>query len=423
MSACVTKNGGKSASGQEKPANGENQTASSGAAAGTAKGAATEAWREEDNAFTAWYSEDEPEDRGGIDIDSETMRVGKTKDGKDIFAMLRLPLAGTWLASEVNEAKLMLKVKEGEPPAALRACFVSKPWSFSTTTRKEARAMVEDKTMKSVPVKKEEGGWVSVQVTDFVKAMLGSEHANYGLALFGESDGETAVFVSGWTENADDSPYLRVSGEILDRKLDYGKFGYTESPLSGADIEDGGNCMSYALRDLDMILIDDLAADFKKINSAYEKGGADEVAEYMAEQVRSYIDAHKEDLKISGFRRIDDFDSEIDAANEYRIALRVGCKVWDGETDLGGDGNFDFHFRAQLNDGQWAQKFPLDPSEIVPNSGPGISPATYPWDSARMWSDKAQDYYDSKVIYFAVQKDTDEFTKHKEKRPYKREIL
>jgi hypothetical protein len=127
--------------------------------------------------------------------------------------------------------------------------------------------------------------------------------------------------------------------------------------------------------------------------------------------VEDYVEARKAGLQISGFRRIADFDSEIDAAREYRVAMRVGCKVF-GEVDLGGKGCFDYHFWAQLRDGRWAQKFPLDPSVIIPCTGPGISPGKYPWDSALQWYPKTQGYYTSKVVYFAVAKDTDAFTGH-----------
>jgi hypothetical protein len=92
----------------------------------------------------------------------------------------------------------------------------------------------------------------------------------------------------------------------------------------------------------------------------------------------------------------------------------VGCKVFEGEAvDLSGQGMFDYHFWAQLSDGRWAQKFPLDTSEIIPGAAPGVSPGKYPWNSALQWLPKFQGYYTSQVIFFAVTKYTDEVTRHR----------
>jgi hypothetical protein len=172
--------------------------------------------------------------------------------------------------------------------------------------------------------------------------------------------------------------------------------------------------MSYALRDTRMILADDLELDYDSMNSLYAVGGEGAVLEYIAGLVEDYVEAHRGSLKILDFRRLESFDSAIDPKKEYRIALRIGCKIWDGEEiDLGGKGNFDYHFRAQLSDGQWAQKFPADISEVIPCSGPGLSPGKYPWNSALQWMPKFQNYYTGDVVYYAVTKDTDDFTRHK----------
>jgi hypothetical protein len=261
-----------------------------------------------------------------------------------------------------------------------------------------------------VAVKQEADGWISLPVTDLVRDWLGGAAPNYGLAIFG--DESVCAFVSGGGDDVAAFPYLSVSGVVGERTARYGKFDYTASPLPGAADDEGGNCMSYALRDTNMILLDALDADFDKMNEIYTASGEDAVAEYIAELSMAYVEAHKEGLRVSNFRRIDGFDAEIDPKTEYRIALRVGCKVFGGEAELGRKGMFDYHFRAQLSDGRWAQKFPLDPSEIIPCSAPGLSPGKYPWDSAVMWYGKTQDYYTSRVIYFAVTKATDEFTRH-----------
>jgi hypothetical protein len=230
--------------------------------------------------------------------------------------------------------------------------------------------------------------------------------------------GETCVFeASDWADDEGNPypfPFLEVTGQASDRALAYGKFGYTGMPLPGTAVDEGGNCLSYVLRDTDMILVGDLDVDFGEMNRLYDESGEDAVVDYLAARVADYVDAHKNGLQISRFRRLEDFTSDIDAKTEYRVALRVGAKVEPGsKADLEARGAFDYHFRAQLNDGQWAQKFPLDASEIIPGSGPGVSPGKYPWDSALQWLSKFQSYYTSKVVYFAVTKDTDAFTRHK----------
>jgi hypothetical protein len=376
----------------------------------------TEQWFAPDNTVTACFSEDDPEDATGVNIDTYTIHIGQTAEGKDIFALLRVPLKSTWLADEVHSARLFLKLKEGVLPAALKIGLNKQLWSFALMSRVEARAAIDDQSLETIAVRAEANDWISVDVTSFVKSWLSGDVPNYGVALFGVSEGEESVFVSAdWVEDGEyfPYPYLEVSGAAGNRARTFGKFGYTETPLPGAEVDQGGNCMSYALRDTNMILIDGLGADFDTMNLIYEESGEDAVADYFAKLVADYVEAHKDSLQISSFRMIDGFDAEIDAAKEYRLALRVGCKVMEGEkADLDGNGNFDYHFWMQLNDGRWAQKFPLDTSEIIPCTGPGISPGNYPWDSAMQWNIKFQGYYTSKTIYFAATKDSDAFTRH-----------
>jgi hypothetical protein len=165
-----------------------------------------------------------------------------------------------------------------------------------------------------------------------------------------------------------------------------------------------------------MILDFHLGVDYDEMNRIYIAGGKDGVADYIDSLVANYVETHKKGLQISRLRKIEGFDAVIDPTAEYRIAMRVGCLVNDdGTVDLGGKNHFDYHFWVQLNNGQWAQKFPLDPSEVVPCSGPGVSPGKYPWNAAISWSrEKDHDFDDSKVLYYAVTKDTDAFTKHRE---------
>jgi hypothetical protein len=325
-------------------------------------------------------------------------------------------MRATWLANEIKSASLKLKPSEGsEAPERLRIGYVESAYG-TFITRAKASGMVDLSSLSTVDVIAGEDGWISVDVTGFVKGWLSGEVPNYGFAIFGDEEGEFLFEAVDWTENGESFPYpyLEVSGAVGERVSGYGKFGYTEAPLPGAAADQGGNCLAYALRDTNMILADDLEINLGETNKIYSESGEDGVAEYAAGLVEKYVEAHKDGLKVSGFRRIDDFDSPIDASKEYRIAFRVGCKVYEGfEVDLSEEGAFDFHLWVQLNDGRWAQKFPLDPSEIVPGSGAGVSPAKYPWDSALMWLEKFQGYYTSKVIYYAVVKDAEGLTQHK----------
>ncbi|MDR1564802.1 MAG: DNRLRE domain-containing protein [Oscillospiraceae bacterium] len=375
--------------------------------------ATTETWKALNNTFSAWYDESKPDTSMGIDVDSQNFYVGKTAEGKDIFALLRLPLKGTWLADEISEARLFLKLNSETAPSKISIGFVSNNWDYSNLTRAEAVSAIDSTSIRSFDVKNEGGAWVSVSVKDFVRTWLSGERPNYGFALFGEIDGEEYTFISDVGESEAEIPYLEVTGQTGERAKNYGKFAYTETPFPGALTDEGGNCMSYALRDTNMILIDDLAADFDSMDQIYTQLGESGVLTYFTELVKNYVDEHKTGLKISSFRQLDSFDSKIDPSVEYRIAMRIGCKVWNDVVDLGGKRNFDYHFWAQLNDGKWAQKFPLDTSEIIPCSAANLSPEKYPWDCAMMWTGNSQNYYTSKVVYFAVTKSTDEFTQHK----------
>jgi hypothetical protein len=374
--------------------------------------AATEKWLSPYNTCIAWFGEEYPEDSVGVSIDTEVIRVGKNAGGKASFALIRLPLKATWYAQEITGARLFLKIAEGSAPAKLQLGAAPQLWDTANTTRVDIQAMMKTQPLTELEVKQEPDGWVSLAVTDLVKSWLSGETPNYGLAMFG--DERVCSFVSDGGSDVDAFPYLLVSGAVGERADNYGKFSYTETPLPGAAYDEGGNCMSYALRDTNMILIDALNADFDMMNKIYEASGEDAVAEYFAGLVMDYVKANKAGLQISNFRRIGGFNAVIDPKSEYRIALRVGCKVFDNQVHLEEDDMFDYHFWAQLSDGRWAQKFPQDPSEIIPCSAPGLSPGKYPWDCALMWYGKTQGYYTSEVIYFAVTKDTNAFTLHRE---------
>ena len=63
-----------------------------------------------------WFSEGAPYDHS---IGSDTIQVGKSPDGSDVFALVRMTLRGDWLAEEVTGARLFLKVAEGTPPGEI----------------------------------------------------------------------------------------------------------------------------------------------------------------------------------------------------------------------------------------------------------------------------------------------------------------
>jgi len=363
----------------------------------------------ENNTAGAWFSEEQPEDGTSMDNDPALLRVAKAPDGKETFSLLRLPLSGDIWADEVNSARLYLYAQQSSGASSLQVYEVGEIWT-QLTTLAEARAAMGQQMPGAWQA--EEGGWVSVDVTALVKDWLGGARPNYGLALREGSAGAETVFASGSGEDPQTTPKLELTLERKDHARGYGAFGYVQQPPEGAE-SDEGNCMSYALRDTDMILIDDLGADFDEMNRLYAKYGEDAVLKYFSGLVTEYVQAHKEALGISGFRPVGETDP-IDPAKEYRIATRVGCKVFNDEIDLGGKGNFDYHFWAQLDDGRWAQKFPHDPSEIIPGTGPGVPIAAWPWDAALQWGNwKFTSYYDSKAVCFAVTKDTEAFTAHR----------
>jgi hypothetical protein len=384
-----------------------------------AEPAASDADRAErwNSSLDATYNEEEPDDSVSIEQEPGIMRVGRTADGKNIFALSRFALGATWLADELTDARLFLKAAGETRPERLRLCLIGGTWNGFFSSLAEIKALLDEESVMTVDVTNESDDWISVPITEYVKTWLKGDLYNNGLAIFGETENETYAFSA--VAGGDDEtiqPYIAARGAVGDRALIYGKYGYTEMPVPG-ELDNGGNCMSYSLRDINMILADDLGLDESEMARVYKAAaavdGVDAVAEYTTERVLSYVEAHKEGLALSQFRRLDSFDSEIDAATEYRIALRVGVSFIDDIVDFSDDNSFDYHFWAQLNDGRWAQKFPTGPSEIVPCTGPGIAPDKYLWDSTYVRTPKSADYYTSKVIYFAATKDTDEFTRHR----------
>jgi hypothetical protein len=360
-------------------------------------------------AVTALYSGEDQEGYGGMNDDTKTIRVGKTAGGGDIFSFVRVPLGVDFFADEITEAKLFLYVTEGEPPKELLIGTVNGRWTVFTK-RTEAKAFVDINALTVAALQPEDDGWASVLVTDIVKAWVRADIKNFGFALFpleGEPQGVFADMRDNYGYG--NAPYLKVSGRPGKRPSGYGKFGFTRVPEEGR-LNDtiNGNCLSYAVRDSVPVYLEDLGGNYRNVNRVLSESGEDGVAEYIGGLFEKYVEEHKEGLRVSKLRRIDDFNSSIDPAKEYRIALRVGCYATTDQPLSENARNFDFHFWSQLDDGRWSQKYGWDYSEIIPATGHGVSPEKFYWEMAKYGY-----LYRSKLIYYAVTKDTDEITIHR----------
>ena len=358
-----------------------------------------------------WFSEDSPYEYCD---DSKSIHVGKSPGGGDAFALLRMSLRGDWLAEEVTGARLFLKVAEGTPPREINIGTVAKSWSPATLERDMVKTVIHENSFALSDVRREENGWVSMDVTYIVKRWLNGEMPNRGFALFPGGDGALGIFVSGASADKSVAPRIVISATASERSTAYGKFGFTKQPIQGfTNPIVGGNCLSYALRDIDGIIFEDLTYTVDDLNRIFFDSGENGVLEYVAATVEEYIEANKEGLQISSVRRIDSFDSPIDAGKEYRIVFRVSANATP-ELPMTEKNGFDFHLWAQLGDGRWTQKSPSVFSSVIPGTGPGISPLRYLWDAGDMWGiERWQEWYTSDGIYYAVTKDTGEFTCHK----------
>jgi len=374
-------------------------------------------WITHDGAVS-WFSENAPFEHCS---DREVIQVGKDPDGGDVFALLRMTLRGDWFADEVSGARMYLKIAEegAAPPGSINVGTAANSWAPATVERDFAKTVIREDSFVLTELRIEDDGWVSLDVTDVVKSWLGGEIPNRGFVLFpgAEDDEALGVFVSGTpgeTQDLNTAPRIIIEAEIGDRSDTYGRFGFTKQPEQGvADPIFGGNCLSYAIRDIDTITFDDLPFDFDELNRLFFESGQEGVLEYSARLIEDYIEENKAGLQISGFRRIDDFDSPIDAVNEYRIILRTSANATP-QLPMSERGGYDFHLWAQLSDGRWTQKSPSVFSSILPGTGPGISPLKFYWDAGDVWGiERWQEWYRSGGIYYAVTKDTDEFTSHK----------
>jgi len=367
-------------------------------------------WRVPDNVVALTFADGQvyyPEISGSDS--GEVFEVGHESDGQNYTALLRMPLSAEFTADEVQNVELFLKPVSNPLPSEIEITGFSQSWNPSYPPE-AAQLEVPDGENYRVTVTQQPDGWVSLDVTDIVQAWLRGDLRNNGFMLSG-INGQPVLDVDYSGLN---TPYFEVTGQVGNRAENYGAYGFVEQPLEGTLVNpEGGNCLSFALRDTDSILFDDLQMNYDDINRIFTESGDDGVAEYVAQHIEDYVNAHKAALHISNFRRLDSYDSPIDPATEYRIALRVGASQ-PGGLEMDERGGFDYHLWAQLSDGRWAQKFPQDYSEIIPGTSATVSPEQNYWDSARQYgSPKTQDFYQSKVIYFAATKDGADFTAHR----------
>jgi len=353
-------------------------------------------------AVTASYSEESE----GIDIETGTMRVEKTAFGGDIFTFVRIPLGIEFFVNEITEAKLFLYAAQDAPPKKLLIGTVKGRWTLYTSCA-EAKALVDNNALTVAALQPEDDGWVSVSVTEIVKAWVRADFLNFGFALFPLAGEVRGVFADMY--NSENAPYLKVSGRAGRRPSGYGKFGFTRVPEEGRLYDTvNGNCLSYAVRDSVPVYLEDLGSSYPEVNRILSESGEDGVADYIGGLFEKYVEEHKTELRVSKLRRIDDFNSSINPAKEYRIVMRLGCYAKEDEPLSEDARNFDFHFWSQLDDGRWSQKYGWSYSEIIPATGPGISPEKHYWEMAKYGY-----LYRSKLLYYAVTKDTDEITVHR----------
>jgi len=143
-----------------------------------------------------WFTEELPED--SLCAAPDTLRVGRTWDGKDIFTLLRVQLDGAFRAGDVRDVRLCLKIAENNGGSALLVGALAGPWETGIA-RGEARVLAGH--LQSASQAYTADGWLQLDVTAHAKRWLNGEE-NHGLALF-EANGSTeTVFFAGEGENA-----------------------------------------------------------------------------------------------------------------------------------------------------------------------------------------------------------------------------
>jgi len=290
----------------------------------------------------------------------------------------------------------------------MMAGFITEVWTGEITTLAEATRIIDRESIVPVAVNKN-SGWISLDITEFVRVWMAGERQNNGIALFPAPGEPTVTLISGSIETLE-IPYITVAGTESDRTKGYSPYPFIEiAPAQGLGhhtLEDS-NCMAFAVRDLGFIGMYELGVTYDDMNSAFYESGIEGLLKYMVGLMETYVETNADALKISSFRRIDTFDSPI-SPEEYRIAMRIGAHpIGDFPLTFR---NFDYHFWAQIDDGRWSQKFPRSFSEILPGTAHDLDPADYNWQLGSWGSPDAHYFYNSRVIYFAATKTTADFT-------------
>jgi hypothetical protein len=320
-----------------------------------------------------------------------SLKSGLDAKGRKRDALVRFTLPAGVTPDRLASATARVRLIKGDAPA-FRVGVVTADWSPAVVgwDALGSRLLFP---FGDRPTRALGGGWYAVDVTEAVRGWLSGKWANYGIALEETRTGARSAYGPAAGDDLSSIPALDVTYAEAAGAAPMARFAYTP------DRRESVNCMAYALRHGKAILLEDLGLDDAEIDAAGAAGGTDRVLATVAAAVEAYMDAHAGQLGLAAWRRIDAFDSAIDPAAEYRIALRVGYHTADGETD------FDYHFQAQVADGSWAEKLPSVPSRRVPGSNAALDPAAHPWDGNYEWGYfKWDDTYDSPAAFYAIAK-------------------
>ncbi|MDR2487368.1 MAG: DNRLRE domain-containing protein [Clostridiales Family XIII bacterium] len=366
------------------------------------------------NATSAWVSQAQPRQNVFTQIDLTKLQVGRDAKGKNSTALVRFDLPAGVRPADVVSATLILTRKEGDK-GVLKLGRMKDVWLYGSVCWRDVSGRVA--YAKNPPTSGEDkDGRYRFDVTGTVQGWLGSKTDNCGFAISaasGTKKGQLTQIVSAqpFSEDKKNAPALKVVYKKRTPGTQYGRFGYTRQTAVGL------NCMTYALRDKDGIIAEDLGLDSKTLENAYRDKGLNAALSYVKGRCFAYIEAHKKALGITSVRVLSSPSDKIDAKKEYVAALRIGFSFARTEPlfgDMEAMDLFDYHFQMRLDDGRWAEKLPTGPSRIVPGSNPDFRVAKYPWDGTFAWGGaKFTAFYTSKAVYFAVEKNTDAFTSHK----------
>ena len=155
----------------------------------------------------AWFTEEQPEARGS-ELVPDTLRVGRTYDGKDIFALVKTQLDGGIEAGRVLEAWLRLEIAENNGGSSIQAGALTGPWA-SDIACGDARALAGDLHTPRQALTTD--GWLQIDITQQVKAWLAGDE-NFGIALFEGNPSTETAFTAGDGEGA---PKLEI---IIDKR-------------------------------------------------------------------------------------------------------------------------------------------------------------------------------------------------------------